>query len=96
MFRGNSNDNPFVRYEPATKLSLSILEPGGWVVIEAIKDYNVELNKDEAKELIRGMGAGNKIRCEVKEKETEEGGETKTKMMIRLIRTFGRPEKGHR
>ena len=54
-------------------------------MIEALKDYNVEMNKDEAKELSRGMGAGNKIRFEAKEKETEEGGKTKTKMMIMLI-----------
>ena len=40
------------------------------------------------------MGAWGKIRFEVKEKEIKDGGEMKTKTMIRLIKTFGRRENG--
>ena len=52
----------------------------------------MELNIEAAKGLGRGMGAGGKIRFEVKEKEIKEGG--KMKAMIRLIKTFERGEKG--
>ena len=92
MLRENSNGNLVSRYAPPAKRSLSILEPGCWIMTEAIKDYNVELNKEAAEELSRGRGAGNKIRFEVKEKQTEEGG--KTKMAIRRSKTIVRLEKG--
>ena len=40
------------------------------------------------------MGAGNQTTFEVKEKEIKEGGEMKTKTMIRLIKTYDRRENG--
>ena len=66
------------------------VETGGRVKIETLRNHGVELNKEEASELSRGMGAGGKIRFEAEEKEIAEGEEAT--MMIRLAKTFARLE----
>ena len=76
------------------KTTLREVEIGGWVKIEALKNHGVELSKKEERGISLGMGAWGKIRFEAEEKETEEGEEAT--MMIRLIKTYVRLEKGQR
>ena len=51
------------------------VEKGGRAKLEAIKELGVEINKEEARGLSRGLGAGGKVRFEILE-AVEEGKET--------------------
>ena len=70
------------------------IQQGGWIEIGKLEEYGIQMGEMEAEGLGKGMGAGGKMRFEVKNEDGEDG--EGRKMLIRLIRKYERTDERQR